>query len=65
MKYSMQSRCVQIYELVKILSNKIPVQKLDGVLKLVPALVRDDSMCTFPQKKKIMLLKCARGSSIF
>ena len=52
MKYSMQSRCVQIYELVKILSNKIPVQKLDGVLKLVPALVRDDSMCTFPQKKK-------------
>ena len=29
-----------------MLSNKIPVQKLDGILKFVPALVRNDSMCT-------------------
>jgi hypothetical protein len=42
-----KDRSVKIYEIVKIFSIKIPVQKLDGVLKSVLALVCDDSIGTF------------------
>jgi hypothetical protein len=51
-----------MYKIVKIFSNKLPIQKRDGVLKSVPALVRKNSTWTFPQKK-LIFLKVATSSS--
>jgi len=38
-----------MYEIVKIFSNKISLQELNGELISDPALVWDDSTCTLPQ----------------
>ena len=44
----------KMYEIVKISSNKMSIQELNGVLISVPASVRDDSTCTFPQNINII-----------
>jgi hypothetical protein len=46
----MPKKASKVYEIVKLFSSKLPIQKLDGVLKSVPTLVHDNSICTFPQK---------------
>jgi hypothetical protein len=45
---------VKMYEIIKIFSNKISMQKLNGVLLSDPALVWDESTCTFPQNIDII-----------
>jgi hypothetical protein len=53
-----------MYERVKIFSIKVLIQTIDGVFKSVRALVRDDSVCTFPQRK-INIIKSYNNDSCF